>query len=72
MGARLGGVVPAAIALEAAAGAIQRTDEAGNAVGYDYGSGEWADGWTPDDDRRDDIGDEDADGDPVTPGVNRD
>ncbi|HJG44795.1 BCCT family transporter [Corynebacterium variabile] len=49
----------------------QRTDEAGNAVGYDYGSGEWADGWTPDDDRRDDIGDEDADDDPATQGVNR-
>lgn len=26
----------------------QRTDEYGNKVDYDYESGEWADGWTPD------------------------
>ncbi|AHW64242.1 Choline/glycine/betaine transporter [Corynebacterium glyciniphilum AJ 3170] len=59
----------------------RRTDEDGNDVGYDYGSGEWADGWTPEDGystsstragRVDDVGDEDADGDPTTPERNRD
>ena len=28
----------------------QRTDENGEPVGFDYETGEWADGWTPDDD----------------------
>lgn len=28
----------------------RRTDEDGNDVGYDYDSGKWADGWTPDSD----------------------
>ncbi|MGO1949335.1 MAG: BCCT family transporter [Mycobacteriaceae bacterium] len=50
----------------------QRTDEDGRSVGYDYGSGEWADGWTPGDGRADHIGDEDADGLPETPERNRD
>ena len=27
----------------------QRTDENGEPVGFDYETGEWADGWTPDD-----------------------
>jgi hypothetical protein len=49
----------------------RRTDEDGNEVDYDYTSGEWGDGWSPDDARRDDIGDEDADGDPATVGLNR-
>jgi choline/carnitine/betaine transport len=45
----------------------RRTDEDGNEVDYDYASGEWGDGWSPDDARRDDIGDEDADGDLTSP-----
>jgi choline-glycine betaine transporter len=30
-------------------GWYQRTDEDGEPVGYDYETGEWADGWTPED-----------------------
>ena len=43
----------------------QRTDEDGNAVDYDYDTGEWADGWTPDSDDTTDTADAavDADGD---------
>lgn len=50
----------------------QRTDEDGNDVGYDYDSGEWADGWTPKEGRADHVGYEDADGDPETPERNKD
>ncbi|HIW92152.1 MAG TPA: BCCT family transporter [Candidatus Corynebacterium avicola] len=50
----------------------QRTDEDGNDVGFDYDSGEWADGWTPEEGRADHVGDEDADGDPETPERNKD
>jgi hypothetical protein len=50
----------------------QRTDEDGNDVGFDYGSGEWADGWTPSEGRADHVGYEDADGDPGTPERNKD
>ncbi|WP_110182009.1 BCCT family transporter [Nocardioides solisilvae] len=31
----------------------QRTDENGDPVGFDFATGEWADGWRPDDPRRD-------------------
>lgn len=48
----------------------RRTDEDGNDVGYDYGSGTWADGWTPD--GRADEEDGGTDGAPATPGRNRD
>ncbi|AGF73148.1 glycine betaine transport protein [Corynebacterium halotolerans YIM 70093 = DSM 44683] len=58
----------------------QRTDEEGNEVDYDYSTGEWADGWTSqDDDDKDpdtatlpgsegggDTGDADEDGDGTT------
>ena len=32
----------------------QRTDEYGEPVGFDYETGEWADGWTPEEDESDD------------------
>ena len=38
----------------------KRTDEYGNPVGYDYETGEWADGWTPDgEDSATDVADTD-------------
>ena len=45
----------------------QRTDEDGNPVGYDYETGEWADGWTPDEETATAAEAEETAADPAPP-----
>ena len=45
----------------------QRTDEDGNPVGYDYETGEWADGWTPEEETTTAAEAEETAADPAPP-----